>query len=190
MPAPNEALKAKLMDMINALSEAEGVTADEILGTLNAMPEVDNTRSDADIPAPRTAAVDEDSDAMTEARVKADSAYTAIGRRCPEPFSGERAMDYRKRVLTNIQPLAKDFSNVNIRSVSDAGTLSVLEDQIYKAAKDSVDWAIDNTPGYLHRTVRMDEAGRRITEYHGDPSAWLRAFQTQPRQMVKINTAH
>ena len=97
-------------------------------------------------------------------------------------------MDYRKRALIGLQRLAKDFSEVNIRSISDSATLNVLEDQIYKAAKADVDWAMDNTPGYLHKTVRMDEAGRRITEYVGDPNVWLSAFKTPPRRVAKFHT--
>ncbi|MEC9550244.1 NUDIX hydrolase, partial [Escherichia coli] len=34
-----------------------------------------------------------------------------------------------------------------------------------------------------------DEAGRRITEYQGDPNNWLSAFKIPPRRLVKINVA-
>ncbi|HDI6149343.1 TPA: NUDIX hydrolase, partial [Escherichia coli] len=74
-------------------------------------------------------------------------------------------------------------------SVSDSATLAVLEDQIYKAAQESAQWAVENTPGHLGKTVRMDEAGRRITEYQGDPNVWLNAFKIPPRRLVKINVA-
>ena len=188
MPAPNEDLKAKLMEVIDALATSQGVTTTDILSTLNALPPEDFSKVDEGKPDLRTAAVDEDQKLMTDAQVKADSAYNNVGKRAPRPFSGEKAMDYRKRVLIGMQNMAKDYSDVNIRSVSDSATLTVLEDQIYKAAQDSVQWAMENTPGYLHRTVRMDESGRRITTFHGDPNAWLAAFKTAPRSLARINT--
>ncbi|MGQ3662667.1 NUDIX hydrolase [Citrobacter braakii] len=187
MPAPNEDLKAKLLEVVEALATSQGVTPQQILSTLNDLPPEDLSKVDDGKVSLRTAAADEDQNDMVQAQVKADSAYTAVGRKAPQPFSGEKAMDYRKRALIGLQGLAKDFSEVNIRSISDSATLNVLEDQIYKAAKADVDWAMDNTPGYLHKTVRMDEAGRRITTWHGDPNAWLSAFKTPPRRLVRIN---
>lgn len=187
MPASNEDLKAKLLEVVEALATSQGVTPQQILSILNEMPPEDMLRVDDNKPNHRTAAPDENQDEMIEARVRADSAYTAIGKRAPEPFSGEKAMDYRKRVLMGVQKLAKEFSKVNIRSISDSATLKVLEDQIYKAAQTDIDWAMDNTPGYLHKTVRLDEAGRRVTTWHGDPNVWLAAFKTPPRHLVKFN---
>lgn len=187
MPAPNEDLKEKLMEALEALATSQGVTPQQILNTLNEMPPEDLNKVDDNKPELRTAATDEDQNDMTEGRVRADTAYTAIGKSAPVPFSGEKAMDYRKRALMGVQKLAKEFSEVNIRSISDSATLKVMEDQIYKAAQADVDWALENTPGYLHKTVRMDEAGRRVTYWHGDPNAWLAAFKTPPRRVVKFN---
>ncbi|NDO80208.1 NUDIX hydrolase [Citrobacter sp. NCU1] len=179
----SEDLKAKLLAVLG-----EGATPDDILLALNELPTDDLSKVKDNKPDMRTAAADEDQNLMTEAQVKADSAYRALGKTAPSPFSGEKAMDYRKRVLIGAQRLAKDFSGVNIRSVSDSATLSVLEDQIYKAAREGTEWAMENTPGYLHKTVRMDEAGRRITEYQGDPNVWLSAFKTPGRILSRINT--
>ncbi|ARF50835.1 hypothetical protein [Pantoea stewartii] len=187
MAVPKEDLKAKLLELIGSMAESHGVDNSEILNVLSEMQGADLKKADGNEPG-RTAAIDEDEGSMTDAQVKADSAYVAIGKRAPAPFSGEKAMDYRKRALMGIQKLAKKFHDVNIRAVSDSATLSVLEDQIYQEATKSVDWALENTPGYLHQTVRMDEAGRRITEYQGDMRVWLNAFKTPPRRLVKINT--
>lgn len=188
MPAPNEDLKAKLLEVLEALATSQGVTPQQILSTLNEMPPEDLSKVDDGKPNSRTAAADEDQNAMSEAQAKADSAYRGVGRNAPEPFSGEKAMDYRKRALIGLQSLAKDYGGVNIRSVSDSATLSVLEEQIYRAAREGVDWAIENTPGYLHKTIRMDGAGRHITYWHGDPNTWLAAFKTPPRRVARFNT--
>lgn len=188
MPAPNEDLKAKLLEVVAALATSQGVSTQQILSTLNDLPPEDLSTVDDGKPSQRTAAADEDQVLMTDAQVKADSAYRGVGRNAPQPFSGEKAMDYRKRALIGLQSLAKDYGGVNIRSVSDSATLSVLEDQIYRAAREGVDWAIENTPGYLHKTIRMDGAGRHITYWHGDPNTWLAAFKTPPRRVARFNT--
>ncbi|AYT05452.1 hypothetical protein SM241106_06967 [Salmonella enterica subsp. enterica serovar Typhi] len=189
MPASKEDLRLKLMEVVNALSESQGSTPQEIIEILNAIPAQDFTKADEDNANQNIVASVEDESSLAEAQAKADSAYSNMGRRAPAPFAGEKSMDYRKRALIGAQKLAKKFSDVDIRSVSDSATLAVLEDQIYQAAKDSVQWAVENTPGYLRKTVRMDEAGRRITEYQGDPNNWLSAFKIPPRRLVKINTA-
>ncbi|HEI2929473.1 TPA: NUDIX hydrolase [Escherichia coli] len=189
MPASKEDLRLKLMEVVNALSESQGSTPQEIIEMLNAIPAQDFTKADEDNANQNIVASVEDESSLAEAQAKADSAYSNMGRRAPAPFAGEKSMDYRKRALIGAQKLAKKFSDVDIRSVSDSATLAVLEDQIYQAAKDSVQWAVENTPGYLRKTVRMDEAGRRITEYQGDPNNWLSAFKIPPRRLVKINTA-
>ena len=126
--------------------------------------------------------------AMTDARVRCDSAYSACGKRYPEPFSGEKSLDYRKRALIALQKYSPDNKDVNIRAVSDAAVLTVLEKAIYDDARKAIDDEMNNTQGHLNKRVRMDEAGRSITEYQGDPRVWLSAFQTQPRVMSKINT--
>ncbi|MFX2608981.1 NUDIX hydrolase [Enterobacter mori] len=188
MPASNEDLKAKLMEVVQALATSEGISPQQILSTLNEMPPEDLTLADNNKPNERRAAADEDGNAMAEAQARADSAYISIGRRAPEPFSGEKALDFRKRALIGVQGLSKQYSAVNIRSVPDSATLAVLEDQIYQDAKGNVDWAIDNTPGYLHKVVKMDDAGRRITTWHGDVNTWLSAFKTPPMRLARVNS--
>ncbi|QIU88275.1 NUDIX hydrolase [Yokenella regensburgei] len=125
--------------------------------------------------------------AMTEARVRCDSAYTACGQQSPTPFSGEKALDYRKRALMALQKYSPDNKDINIRAVSDSAVLSVLEKAIYADARKAIDDEMNNTQGQLTKRVRMDEAGRRITEYSGDPNVWLAAFKTPPLR-IKFNT--
>lgn len=126
--------------------------------------------------------------AMSEAQAKADSAYNSLGKRAPEPFSGEKALDFRKRALIAMQKHSPQHADVNIRAIADSSTLSVLEDAIYGAARKSITDEMNNTQGQLHKRVRNDEAGRRITEYAGDPNVWLAAFKTPPRRVAKFHT--
>lgn len=126
--------------------------------------------------------------AMGEAQSRADSAFSAVGKRAPEPFSGEKALDFRKRALATMQKHSPKHADVNIRAIADAATLSVLEEAIYSEARKAIENEVNNTQGQMHKRVRSDEAGRRITEYFGDPNVWLSTFKTPGRVLEKINT--
>jgi len=126
--------------------------------------------------------------AMGEAQSRADAAYSAVGKRAPEPFSGEKALDFRKRALVAMQKHSPKHADVNIRAIADSATLSVLEEAIYSEARKAIDNEVNNTQGQLHKRVRSDEAGRRITEYFGDPNVWLSTFKTPGRVLERINT--
>ena len=126
--------------------------------------------------------------ALAEAQAKADSAFSACGKNAPAPFSGENALDYRKRALIAMQKHSPAHKDVNIRAIADSATLAVLEDAIFSAARQSIEKEMMSTQGQLHKRIRNDEAGRRITEYQGDPNVWLRAFKIPGRRLAKINT--
>ncbi|MFG1127932.1 DUF2213 domain-containing protein [Salmonella enterica subsp. enterica serovar Aberdeen] len=126
--------------------------------------------------------------ALAEAQAKADSAFSACGKNAPAPFSGENALDYRKRALIAMQKHSPAHKDVNIRAIADSATLAVLEDAIFSAARQTIEKEMSNTLGQLHKRVRSDEAGRRITEYQGDPNVWLSAFKIPGRRLAKINT--
>ncbi|AXD33212.1 NUDIX hydrolase [Salmonella enterica] len=126
--------------------------------------------------------------ALAEAQAKADSAFSACGKNAPAPFSGENALDYRKRALIAMQKHSPAHKDVNIRAIADSATLAVLEDAIFSAARQSIEKEMMSTQGQLHKRIRSDEAGRRITEYQGDPNVWLSAFKIPGRRLAKINT--
>ncbi|SQK32670.1 nudix hydrolase [Escherichia coli] len=95
---------------------------------------------------------------------------------------------YRKRALIAMQKHSPAHKDVNIRAIADSATLAVLEDAIFSAARQSIEKEMMSTQGQLHKRIRNDEAGRRITEYQGDPNVWLSAFKIPGRRLAKINT--
>ncbi|WP_336284210.1 NUDIX hydrolase [Citrobacter arsenatis] len=126
--------------------------------------------------------------ALTAAQVRADSAYTAIGKKAPAPFSGEKAMDYRKRVLEAMQQHSERFKDADIRAIADSVVLAGIEDIIYADARKAVETEMSNTKGVLYERIRNDAAGRRIVEFRGDPNSWMSAFKTPPKFAHKFNT--
>lgn len=126
--------------------------------------------------------------ALSEAQAKADSAYSACGKKAPPPFSGEKAIDYRKRVLSAMQQHSERFKNANIRAIADSVVLEGMEDIIYTDARKAFDAEMSSIKGDLRQRIRNDDAGRRIVEYMGDPNAWLSAFKTPPQFAGNFNT--
>ncbi|EHU5138503.1 DUF2213 domain-containing protein [Salmonella bongori] len=126
--------------------------------------------------------------ALTEAQAKADSAYSACGKKAPAPFAGEKAMDYRKRVLDAMKQHSERFKNADIRAIADSVVLAGMEDIIYADARKAVEDEIASTKGVLVPRIRNDDAGRRIVEFRGDPNAWLNTFKIPPQYAQKFNT--
>lgn len=179
-----EKLKDLLSGIIETVCKEQGVSREEILSALSSTPV--STIDDGTSPTKdKMLIVDEtDTEDMGKAYAKADSAFTSMGMTAPMPWAGEKALDYRKRALIKAQVHTPKFRDVNIRSISDSAVLGVVEEQIYKAAADAVLDAMENTPGYLSKSFRFDGTGRRITEYRGDPGAWLNYFKTPTRRMA------
>ncbi|ECI5354366.1 DUF2213 domain-containing protein [Salmonella enterica subsp. enterica] len=126
--------------------------------------------------------------ALTEAQAKADSAYSACGKKAPAPFAGEKAMDYRKRVLDAMKQHSERFKTADIRAIADSVVLAGMEDIIYADARKAVEDEIASTKGVLVPRIRNDDAGRRIVEFRGDPNAWLNTFKIPPQYAQKFNT--
>ncbi|MHB0526577.1 hypothetical protein [Escherichia coli] len=92
MPASKEDLRLKLMEVVNALSESQGSTPQEIIEILNAIPAQDFIKEDN--ANQNIVASVEDESSLAEAQAKADSAYSNMGRRAPAPFYGQEIIDY------------------------------------------------------------------------------------------------
>ncbi|MDS1715717.1 DUF2213 domain-containing protein [Escherichia coli] len=174
--------------------EAAGKEAEEKAKADEAAAKDAEEKAKADSEAEEQRKADEEAEkerndsALAEAQAKADSAFSACGKNAPAPFSGENALDYRKRALIAMQKHSPAHKDVNIRAIADSATLAVLEDAIFSAARQSIEKEMMSTQGQLHKRIRNDEAGRRITEYQGDPNVWLSAFKIPGRRLAKINT--
>lgn len=124
---------------------------------------------------------------MIDARVKADSAFSACGKKAPKPFDGESAIAYRKRALSALQKFSPDYKDAKIKDISDPAMLSMAEKIIYADAAQAIKLQRQNTPGRLFEIIRTDAANRQIKTFEGDPNAWLAAFKLSPRTVVKFN---
>lgn len=171
-------------------AEEEQRKADEA----EAQKKADEDKAKADAEAEEKAKADEaeserNDSALSEAQAKADSAFSACGKKAPPPFAGEKSMDYRKRVLSAMQQHSSRFKDANIRAIADSVVLEGMEDIIYSDARKAFDTEMSNIKGDLRQRIRNDDAGRRIVEYSGDPNVWLSAFKTPPQFAGNFNTS-
>lgn len=125
--------------------------------------------------------------AMADAQAKADSVYQSFGDAAPRPMIGESLLNYRKRLLKPMMKHSKDFSGVNLDSISDPGAIAAIEGRVFS---DSI--AVAASPamipaGVLMETSRKDATGRTITEFKGSPSAWTNMFKAPKGRLTRIN---
>ena len=131
---------------------------------------------------------DEDYHALIEAQSRADSAYGALGiGRAPIPLNGEDLNGYRRRVATKLKAHSKRWKGVNMYGL-DGGAFEIAESDVYNDSMAAAMSAEDVPEGQLRSIVKHDLAGRPITEYVGEPSAWMSQFGGFKRRLNGIRT--
>ncbi len=114
-------------------------------------------------------------DALASAQARADSVESMFGRRASAPLPGERPLDYRKRLVRDLQRYSPAFRDVRLDS-ADAGLLDVLEEQVYADAAKAGRSGEAVAPLALVPVVETDSSGRKATRYFGDPIAWMAPY--------------
>jgi hypothetical protein len=125
---------------------------------------------------------------FADAQQQADRIYTGFSQSAPPPMAGEQLLNYRKRLLRPLQQHSKEFSAVDLARL-DRQTLAGVESRIYADAMQ-----VASNPsnlcgrGEMRAVQHRDATGRQITEYFGDPRAWLDDFAPPvEHRLVKIN---
>lgn len=122
---------------------------------------------------------------VADAQVKADSVFSAFGKRAPAPLSGEKPLSYRRRLLVQLQEHSPDFKSVDLSSIADAALLGFAEKQIYADAQSAASLTVGL--GMLREIKRADATGRQISTFEGDPAATWAPFQSGKRQVTSFN---
>ncbi len=119
----------------------------------------------------------EERNAVAAARKRADGVYAALGRTLPDWLPGEAPMAYRRRLADGL----KDTSSALKKTVMDAlpeDVFSTVEDHIYADALEASKKPEVNKPMTLRAHRYQDTTGHNITEYYGDPLAWMSPFMS------------
>lgn len=123
--------------------------------------------------------------AIATARKRADSVYSALGRDTPEWLPGESPKSYRRRLADCL----KQYSDAMKKTIVDAlpdDVFDLTEERIYADALEAMKRPDIMPPLTLRPHRYQDESGRYITEYFGDPLAWMKDFMS-PGQVSRIN---
>lgn len=117
----------------------------------------------------------EDSNALAEARSRADAAYQAVtGRPASNPLPGESPIAYRKRMADGLRKFSAKFKEERVDSLSGAA-FDIVEQQIYADAAVAAKQP-ENLPAGRLRAVTRNDSGHVVTEYTGDTKAAWRNF--------------
>lgn len=95
-------------------------------------------------------------------------------------FSGKGSIEERKYRLKQLSDLSPTATRINFANL-EPSAFSHIEKIALAEARERA-----HNSGRLFATVTRDDVGRKITEYEGDPSAWMQNFQT-PGVGVRIN---
>lgn len=122
-------------------------------------------------------------------QMEAERVAQAFGRHdgAPGPMQGELLKDYRVRLATGFKSHSPSWKDVDL-ALLDEKAMGVAEAMIYKDAF-QVAANPKNEPGApLRGRTRVDESGRRITEFSGDPVlAWAPFVGKGVRYLTGIN---
>lgn len=116
----------------------------------------------------------EERNAIAKARKRADSVYTALGRETPEWLPGESPSAYRRRLADGLKDLSATLKKTVMDSLPE-DVFNLAEDRVYADALEATKRSDVVAPLTLRPHTYMDR-GHEITEYHGDPLAWMQPF--------------
>lgn len=151
---------------------------------------IDSLRTQMTAMAERMPAIiaDADKPKFATAQMRADVAFTAMGKSAPAPLMGETYLSYRKRMANDLKGHSKRAKDMDIMAIGDEATLNVIEDMVFA---DAVAASCDPTTvplGQLRPRSKVDSTGmRKITEYDGNPASWMSQFGGRTFA-AKINT--
>jgi hypothetical protein len=118
-----------------------------------------------------------DRDALAQAQSRFDSIAAMHGERADPPLPGESPLSYRKRNLDRFKKHSAKFKESRFDS-ADAAMLEPIEKIIIDDAVEAARKDASGGAGLMFAENYHDDAGRKITKWHGDPMAWMQHFST------------
>jgi hypothetical protein len=114
-----------------------------------------------------------------------DKVSNVWGENCPRYLSGEQPTDYRRRLARRWQRFCPEFKDVDLSAISDPA-LTGIEQRIRADAIAAASAPAEGMGDVLISRTKKDESGRTITEWHGQPRAWLQQFAGNRRRLIGI----
>jgi len=122
-----------------------------------------------------------------DAQARADSVAQAFGDSAPRPMKGESLLTYRKRLLKKYQTHSNTWKSVDLGPMS-GDVLAIAEPQIYNDAMIAAKNPTDLPEDTLREVITTDRTGRRVSNFHGKPRAWMGQFRAPSRRVSEFGT--
>lgn len=119
----------------------------------------------------------EERNQLAEARKRADGVYAALGREMPDCLPGESPLAYRQRLADGLKDTSGPLRRANLAGLPQ-GAFEVTEQRIYQDAATAAKTGNGIPRGTIRPHTYQDETGHNITEYFGDPVAWMSPFMS------------
>ncbi len=124
--------------------------------------------------------------AMADAQARADNVFVALGQRAPRPLDGENLSGYRRRLANDLKAHSR-WKDVPIAAFADDAAFKVAETQIYADAQVAATNPVGLPDGHIRAVTTPDATGRQITQFFGQPKAWMQPFAGTPMRLLRIN---
>jgi len=119
-------------------------------------------------------------------QVRADGVYAAHGGAASRPVQGETLVAYRRRMAQGMQRHSSAWQSIDLATLP-SPALELAAQAIYADAAIAARNPLDVPEGMLREIVTQDSTGRRITNFVGEPSAWMSQFMANRRRVTGIS---
>ncbi len=99
----------------------------------------------------------------------------------PGAVNTEGLLEYRCRLLRQIQKYSPKYKDSDLSKVTDAAVFDSVEAEIVGAAEREMRRPTQLGPGELREVREHDRSGRVVSSFYGDSIAAWRAFTPPPR---------
>jgi hypothetical protein len=126
---------------------------------------------------------DEEASEMADAQSRCDSVASMFGKSARAPLHGETGLAYRRRIVADYKSHSAQWKDVDLALLPPAA-FPIAESQIYADAAKAARSTTSSPRGTLRAMKRTGPGGHQITEYVGDPEAFLGQFKPAMRAIA------
>lgn len=119
---------------------------------------------------------DADYHSLAEAQATVAPIFQAFGDSEPRPMNGESRDAYERRMAGLLKKHSKKWAKISITAIPDGEAFNVIRDEVYADALQTAHTPAAVPVGALQEIINIDETGRRIKTFAGEPRAWMNDF--------------
>jgi hypothetical protein len=125
--------------------------------------------------------------AFLQCQADADRVAVAWGARSTPPMQSEQLLDYRRRLLRPWMRYSSQFKGIDVDEVSEP-MLTPVEKSVLADAWAAACSNASAPPDMLREVITVDNAGRRISTFYGQPKVWIQQFAGNRRKVLSFRT--